>query len=248
MFSFVSRFVSRMFSFVSELFQNYLLPSNEPEPEAQNTIKDPGELMNSIKISLVKLTGIVVINTNIQSTTLQWFSKLAPNARYVELKGEPIQRPKGYACECTIFANSGPPPNTLGELMDIYLDIDSQHIFSCVDGSQHWRQWPNTMTFHPNPVLPQFRLIALHGSGIRWGTRNSFYIDKSRNPGVLTMEDCINLTMASHPELALNRLDYGALLVQLKLKRAKDSKNNRGDEMVSTDKDKMGKRDAEYKN
>ena len=107
--------------------------------------------------------------------------------------------------------------------MDIYLDIDSKCIFSRVDGNQCWKQWLSTTTAHPNPVLPEFRLVALHGSGIRWGTKNSFYVDKSRNGGVVSMPDCIDLTLASHPELALIPVDHDALLANLKVKWGKDS-------------------------
>jgi hypothetical protein len=114
--------------------------------------------------------------------------------------------------------------------MDIYLDVYSKSIFSCADGPQRWRQWLNTATAHPNPILPELRLVATHGSGIRWGTRNSFFVDKSRNKGVVSMEDCINLTLASHPALPLVSLDYNALLAELKAKWGTDKvKKEAGD-------------------
>jgi hypothetical protein len=134
--------------------------------------------------------------------------------------------------------------------MDIYLDLGSKSIFSRGDGPHRWRQWLNTATVHPNPLFPEFELVAQHRSGIRWGTRSSFLMDRARYSGVVSIEDCVNLTLAYHPRLALDGPDLSTLLAQLKIKWTKDANDkpeeDDGEERKSNGEDnKKRKRDAE---
>jgi len=75
-------------------------------------------------------------------------------------------------------------------------------------------------------------------------------MDRARYSGVVSIEDCVNLTLAYHPRLALDGPDLSTLLAQLKIKWTKDANDkpeeDDGEERKSNGEDnKKRKRDAE---
>jgi hypothetical protein len=129
----------------------------------------------------------------------------APTSDYERIKGAlgPPDGHHSYKLNCTLFTGRGDPNPDVGNISDIYFDLDGSRIFAKLGPAQwsYWEMHKLAMDDMAYPVIEypfnsRLHLWCKEKMGVQWFSRDNMKTQRHRRKGeVVDVTDAIQLTM-----------------------------------------------------